>query len=266
MTFNRRWITVARLVSLCCLLSACGTGSQKSEVISPKQRFDVARAAEASGNMGLARSMYAAAAAETTGDRAMQLTAAEGLVRTGATDEGMAVLRSLVKQSPNDLQVRRTLGLVQIMDGMPAQAVDTLSVVLAARPEDDTVRVNKGVALDMLNRHAEAQQLYRQALARNPSDLEAANDLAYSLMLSHDTAAARAVVAPFRGRADLPERMRTTIALIDGSPRAPGTAMSDNSTPAVTAAPTSLKPHRPPKKRPARTHPAHPPQDQAPDR
>ena len=249
MTFDRWWMNGARVVTLCCLLSACG--SQKSEMINPKQRFDVARAAEASGNMGLARSMYAAAAAETTGDLTMQLHAAEGLIWSGAMADGIAILQTLVKQAPNDIDVRRTLGQAQIMNGSPAQAVDTLSTVLASRPNDDTALINKAVALDMLRRHTEAQQLYRDALARNPFDVEAGNDLALSLMLSGDFAAAKAVVAPYRGRADLPERMRTTIGLVDGSPGTMALSRGPKNPPAApVSAPTSLK-ARPPQKKEA---------------
>jgi Flp pilus assembly protein TadD len=257
MTFNPRWMNVVRVVTLCCLLSGCG-GAQKSEVINPKQRFDVARAAEASGNMGMARSMYEAAAAETTGDRTMQLHAAEGLIRSGAMADGIVILQTLVKQAPNDIDVRRTLGQAQIMNGSPAQAVDTLSVVLASRPDDDTARINKAVALDMLRRHTEAQQLYRDALTRNPSDVEAGNDLALSLMLSGDNTGAKAVVAPFRGRGDLPERMRTTIGLVDGSLGATTPSAGHANTPAIPVAPpTSLKVRPPPNKKTVKLRPAH---------
>jgi Flp pilus assembly protein TadD len=246
MTFNLWRMNVAWVAMLCCLLSACGS-TQKSEVINPKQRLDVARAAELSGNMGMARSMYAAAAAETTDDRTMQLHAAEGLIRSGAMADGIAILQTLVKQAPNDIDLRRTLGQAQIMNGSPGQAIDTLSTVLTSRPDDDTARINKAVALDMLRRHTEAQQLYRDALARSPSDVEAANDLALSLMLSGDDAAAKVVVAPFRGRANLPDRMLATIGLVDRSPGTTAVSPGIAHTPvAPVATPTSLKarPHQ----------------------
>ena len=69
----------------------------------------------------------------------------------------------------------------------------------------------------MGNRHAEARALYRAVLERDPGDLEAANDLAISLMLTGDREGARAVLLPFRSRPDMPERMRTTMTLLEGT-------------------------------------------------
>ena len=261
MTFKFRWTSVMHGALLCIVLCSCG-GPPKPEAINPKQRFDIARAAEASGNLGMARSMYEAAAAETVGDRAMQLRAAEGLIRSGVPVDGIAILQTLVRQSPNDIEVRRALGLAQIMNGSPLQAVDTLSVVLALRPDDDTARINKAVALDMVRQHTEAQKLYRESLARNPSDVEASNDLALSLMLSGDQLAAKTVVAPFRGRADLPERMRATIALVDSPAANPASATK----PAPTSAPTSLKTRSPQKKKVVKARPPRASGDQAPAR
>jgi len=244
MAFNPTWTGVARLVMVCCLLSACGGKAQKSAAINPQQRFDIARAAETSGNVVMAREMYGQAAAETEGDRTMQLKAAEGLDRIGASADAIPILQALLKRSPGDQEARRTLGKAQIMNGSLVEAVETLSVVLAARPDDDNARINKAVALDMLHRYAEAQPLYRAALARNPSDAEATNDLALSLMLSGQTEEARVVLAPFRGRTDLPERLRTTMNLADGGV---GTAAVPDNKP---VAPASLK-KPPPKRRPA---------------
>ena len=242
MTFDRTWTNLARLSLLCCLVSACGNGGESARpaAITPEQRFHVAGAAEASGNLVVARSMYAAAAAETQGDRTMQLRAAEGLTRTGAPGDAIGVLQDYLRRRPNDQDVRAALGKLQIMNGSPADAVATLSVVLAARPGDDTVRINKGVALDILARHAEAQQLYREALTRNASDTEAANDLALSLMLTGQVAEARVIVAPFRTRGDLPERMRTTIATVDAAPGPVPVGAADTRSVPSSPPPTSL--------------------------
>jgi Flp pilus assembly protein TadD len=266
MTFDKTLPKVARLAIVCCLLSACGgETTHKSGSIKPEQRFDIARAAETSGNFGLARDMYIAAAAETEGDRTMQLRAAEGLLRIGAPGDAIPVLRDVLKRSPGDQDVRRALGKSQIMNGAPADGVDTLTVVLAARPDDDIARINKAVALDMLHRYAEAQPLYRVALARNPLDTEAANDLALSLMLSGQAAEAKAVLAPFRGRGDLPERLRTTIGLVDGAAGSAGTSSSPAASEVKHTAPTSLKPPSQARKA-VNAHPVHAPDNQTPAR
>jgi len=85
------------------------------------------------------------------------------------------------------------------------------------------------------------------------------------LVLSGQTSAAKVVLAPFRGRGDLPERMRTTMGLVDG---APAEVAAPPALPAVTkpTPPTSLKapPVQPKKPAKARQKPA--PGDQTPAR
>lgn len=211
-----------RVLIACLLLSACD--APKTGEISPETRMRVAQAAETSGDMELARRMYATAAAETLGDRAMQMRAVEGLLRGGAPADAMALLEATLRRAPRDHEARRALASLQITNGMPGQAEQNLAMVLAARPDDDFARINRGVALDMLRRHTEAQALYRAVLARIPGEADAANDLALSLMLSGQRREAQGVLAPFRGRGDLAERMRTTMTLVDGAAGDPGMA------------------------------------------
>jgi Flp pilus assembly protein TadD len=252
---RRTWTIVLSLGLSCSLVSACGS-MKKSEGINPEQRLHVAKAAESSGDVMLARSMYAAAASEALSDKSIQLRAAEGLERTGSPADAMALLEGVLSRSPEDHDVRRTLGSLQIKNGMATEAVRNLSMVLAARPDDDTARINEGVALDTLNRHAEAQQLYRAVLARTPTDPDSANDLAWSLMLSGQTAAAKAVLLPFRGRSDLPERMQTTLRAVEAA--SPGLPASVAKTSSAPIGPTPLNPKsaKPPKPQEAAAHPA----------
>ena len=201
------------------LVAACG-GSRQQGQISPEARLHVAEAAESSGDLGLARKMYVTAATEAWGNRTILLQAARGLARSGAPADAIALLDARLGQVPGDNEARRTLASLQIVNGSPGEAAKNLRQVLAAQPGDDTARLNLAVSLDMLRRHSEAQPLYREILLRTPSDTEAANDLALSLMLSGQQTEARAVLQPFRGRADLPERLKTTFTLVDSPPGA----------------------------------------------
>lgn len=197
------------------LLSGCASGSH--DAASPEKRLRVAEAAEKSGDLTLARTMYTVAAAEATNDRAARIAAAKGLARCGAPMDAVDLLKGILNRSPSDQEARRTLGTIQIESGMIEEGAGSLSVVVEADPKDTTARTNLGVALDMLNRHAEAEAMYRAVLARTPGDPEATNDLAYSLAMTGQLAAARQVLAPFRNRADLPDRLRATMRLVDGS-------------------------------------------------
>ncbi len=216
----RRTLLMLGILS-CVALAACGR-RRKTDQVTPMQRINVARAAEASGDLGLARVMYAATL-EVTRDREIELQAADGLARVGDPASALAALDAILARSPNDLDTRRRAGSLRVSNGQPEDGARDLRLVLAARPNDDTSRLNLGVALDMMGRHAEAQPLYRAVLARSPGDVDAANDLALSLMLSGQRYAARAVLAPFLGRADLDPRMRATVNLVE-SERAAGTS------------------------------------------
>jgi Flp pilus assembly protein TadD len=229
MMSGHSWKIAAPLAVACCLLSACGT--PKSGGINPDQRLHVAKAAEASGDTILARTMYAAAASEALDNRNIQIEASEGLSRTGSPADAMVLLNAVLQRSPDDVDVRIMLGSLQIVNGRPDEAVQNLSKAYAAKPDDDKIRINLGVALDMTRRHAEAQKLYWQVLAKSPKDIDASNDLALSLVLSGQVAAAKNVLLPFRGRPDLPERMQMTMQMADSAPQNSGT---------VSPAPTPL--------------------------
>lgn len=223
-----------RLPLMLAFVLLAGCAAQPPSGIGTEARLRVAWAAELSNNVSLARAMYAAAATESWNDRAIQLNAAKGLARTGAPADAMAILTEAVRRLPGDREPRRTLASLQIMNGLPARAEQTLTALLAERPEDDGIRTNLGVALDMLHRHAEARALYRAVLARDPGDLETANDLAVSLLLTGDKTGARTVLDPFRGRPDVPERMRTTMTLSEGN-------ADGNADPSVAALSRALK-------------------------
>jgi Flp pilus assembly protein TadD len=195
------------------LMSGCA--SHPRGQIGPEQRLNIARAAEASGNLGLAHAMYAATA-DVARDKNLRLRAADGLERIGDPGAAIAILDSILAQYPNDMATRQRLGSAQVRAGQAGEGAANLRIVLAARPSDDVARLDLAVAFDLLGRHGQAQPLYRMILSRSPGDMDAANDLALSLMMSGQREAAHAVLAPFLGRRDMPARMKATVKLVEG--------------------------------------------------
>jgi len=195
------------------------TGDSGDRSLTASARLHVAEAAEESGDKQTAGSMYLAAAKETPGDSAVMIQCAEGLVRTGRLEDAESVLALRLKGAPHDADVLRTLGAVEVLSGKPAAAVVALSAALAVQADDVKALADKGVALDMLRRHAEAQGLYRRALALAlaPRDEAVSNDLALSLLLSGQAAAGARVLAPFRENVGLPERIRTNLGIMDAA-------------------------------------------------
>ena len=86
-------------------------------------------------------------------------------------------------------------------------AITELDAAAAADPGNTRWVIDKAIALDLLSRHAEAQALYRQALATDPDDVIATNDLAVSLALSGHRSEAASVAGPLAERSDLPQRV-----------------------------------------------------------
>jgi Flp pilus assembly protein TadD len=161
--------------------------------------------------------MYLAAAEQAPNDTAVLQRCAEGLARSGRLDEAAALLKRHMRGGAGRTDVLLTLGSIEILAGQAVQADATLSEVLAARPDDVRALTNRGIALDMEKRHAEAQVLYRKALALAPGDLAISNDLALSLMLSGHSDEARKVLLPFRDVANLPERVRINLGIVEAA-------------------------------------------------
>jgi Flp pilus assembly protein TadD len=211
----------------CWLLAGCTKPASGPEsVLTASSRLNVAEAAEESGDQQTAASMYLAAANEAPTDPAIQVRGADGLSRTGHTDDAQALLTRRLRAGMKDADVLRTLGALQVMAGNPALGVQTLSAALASRPDDMKALVDKAVALDMLQRHEEAQGLYRQALALAPGDVTISSDLALSLMLSGRVVEAEQVLAPYRENAGLPERIKTNLGIVAAASGHPGDAQA----------------------------------------
>ena len=71
----------------------------------------------------------------------------------------------------------------------------------------------RGVALDLLGQHVEAQRSYRTALAANPADIPTANNLALSLMLDGRAPEAVTILAALARRGGAPPRVAVNLGL-----------------------------------------------------
>ena len=224
------------LLGLCSGLFACASNNQagrtESAGLTPDARLSVAEAAEAAGDQDLALSMYVTAATNAPTDVAMQLRATDALARHGQYAQAEQLLHAALAKSPDQRELTRALGLIYLVSGNAAPAVQTFDKVLARDPRDVNALADKGIALDLLHRHADAQALYRQALQSEPDDAAIANDLALSLMLDGRLKEAQAVLEPF-GHADAPPRLLTNLAILraandPGAHAPPGTGTADS--------------------------------------
>jgi Flp pilus assembly protein TadD len=203
---------------LCAGLLGCAANKPTTEAgapaLSSESRLSVAEAAEQAGDHDLALSMYVSAATAAPTDVPLQLRTADALARSGQFAQAEQLLRAALAKSPDQRELTRGLGLIYLVSGNAAPAVDQFNKLLAADPRDANALADKGIGLDLLHQHAAAQALYRQALQIEPSDAGIANDLALSLMLEGKLKDAQAVLEPFANGADAPPRLLTNLAIL----------------------------------------------------
>jgi Flp pilus assembly protein TadD len=199
----------------CCLLAACESDKPPPATsLNPDTRVQVAEAAEAAGERDLALSMYITAAESAPGDIKLQLRCVQALTQAGKITQARDLLTSRLKAMPEEVELTRALGLLNLVSGEPAQAAIQLDKVLAKNPDDVRARVDKAVALDLQRRHAEAQGIYRQVLQASPNDPVVRNNLALSLMLDGKIREAQEQLASVKDLDASPERLKVNLGII----------------------------------------------------
>lgn len=172
-------------------LAACGAGSsgsdtrqQEAVATDPAAMMRIAAAAEASGDLGSASAFYMRAATLKPDFVAAQVGAARTLAQQGDVDQAIEVLRNAHGRLPSDGELTKTLGRLLVVAKRPAEALTVFDEGLAADPRATALLVGKGVALDKLGRHADAQTAYLAALATAPGDPTARDNLTLSKTLA----------------------------------------------------------------------------------
>ncbi len=197
-------------------LAACGQTAQsgRQSELNPDSRLRVGEAAERAGDMETAVAMYMAAAQGAPDDIAVQVSAASGMARSGKWNQARDLLVERAKTHPRNPDLLRTLASIYVMVGQSRAAIVRYDEVLAIAPGDVHAMVDKGVALDLLGQHGEAQALYRKALTLVPNDAVISNDLALSLLMEGRPAEALAVLQPFAEADEVPDRIKVNIGII----------------------------------------------------
>jgi Flp pilus assembly protein TadD len=113
----------------------------------------------------------------------------DALTRLGDYDQAGAIFQALLEKDPNSVRAGIGLGRVRLTKD-PAAAESLFQQVLQHDPKNVTALNNIGIARDLQGHHTQAQPAYREALAINP-DLESAQvNLALSMAMSGQGAAA----------------------------------------------------------------------------
>jgi Flp pilus assembly protein TadD len=176
-------------------------------------RMRVAATAEASGQTDVALSMYGAAAAGDPNNAEAQARFAAALARAGNRAQAEQVLAAAVERRPNDNRLLLELGRMRLRSGSAGEALGLFDRILAREGRSVPALDGRGVALDLMGRHPEAQDSYRRAQAIAPDSVSVANNLGLSLLLDGRPDEARAVLEPLARRADANQRVTANYAI-----------------------------------------------------
>jgi Flp pilus assembly protein TadD len=173
------------------LLAACSSRGIEADTAS---RLRVAAVAERAGQMDVALSLYRAAA-EREPDRAeVQLRYARALRGQGQITQAGEVLATALERHATEPSLLEERGRTELVSGAAQRALTTFEQVLKRQPHAIAALNGRGVALDMLGRHAEARQSYQMALDIDSNNAAASNNLAVSLLLDGQAVVAETVL------------------------------------------------------------------------
>ncbi len=147
----------------------------------------------------------------------------EALVGLGRSYAGMGqyaraeqALMEAKARHPNDPAVLLELARTQIGAGKAEAALANLDIAAKKRPRDLQILTARGIALDRLSRHAEAQQVYRNGLSLDPTNFVLSSNLGLSLGLSGRTSEAIVILQELAHDGAATANTRGNLALVYG--------------------------------------------------
>lgn len=180
--------------------------------MSSESSLRVARAMRAAGDPAAALPIYRSLTANLAPDAPLKIELADVLMEARLVDEAMGVYAA----APGNARAQLGLARAQFALGQPAKALPYAERAAALAPRDAQVQNLRGVVLDRLGRHAEAQASYRAVLAVAPQSVAARTNLALSLALTARYAEALEILEPIARSANATARDRQNLAFVYG--------------------------------------------------
>ncbi len=176
----------------------------------------IGAAARAGGDLADALSVYRRAAEIKPSDPTAFIAIGNTLVEIGSVDEAILAYNSALARDGSDLAAQLGLARAYLETGRPQLARVPLAQALAQSPDNPKGLLLTGVTEDLAGQHPAAQVDYRRGLKSAPTDAALTIDLALSLALSGNFAAAIDELEPVAMAPSGSPRERQTLALIYG--------------------------------------------------
>lgn len=185
-TFN-----IVALIAVTATLSACavpatqdtrpGTADNNS---AGSETLRLAQATAASGDHETAARLFEKELANAPDSVPALKGVGDSYSRLGQSSRAEAVLLRARELDSGDDEILALLGRVYLSQKKPEDAVKSYDAALRLSPRNLSALTGKGVALDTMSRHADAQRAYQAGLSSYPSNFVLRSNYALSLALS----------------------------------------------------------------------------------
>ena len=185
------------LIALAALMAGCAAPPE--QLSSKLPSLHIAAVALAAGLPAIAESVAQHHLADTPNDPEALLLRAQARAAQGHNAGATADFRHVIQLRPGSVDA--VIGLSRLLlETDPKAADDVLTAFTVNGNAPAGVWNNLGVARDLLDRHAEAQAAYRNALAADPTMVDAQANLAHSRSLAPATTPLARSPSPVQAR------------------------------------------------------------------
>jgi len=207
--------TVAGLLATT-LLAACAGGQGGLNPNGKGSPMKLAARAASSGDYETAAVLYRQAFEANPRSTDALVGLGRSYAGMGQYSRGEQALVQATSRKPSDPDVLLELARVQLAGGKPQAALANLDKAVARAPRNLPVVTARGIALDRLSRHKEAQAQYRAGLKVDPTDFALLSNLGLSLGLSGQTGEGIAILSELARDGSANPKTRGNLALVYG--------------------------------------------------
>jgi len=206
-----RYVT-AGMVAVLALAGCVPRSDQGLNTSSDRSSLDSAKAALADGEAGTSLAIAHGILASQPNNVAALSQAGDAEMAMGDRLSAERDYKQAMAIAPHDVRARVGLAKLMLRDNLPG-AEAAFRAILADSPHNPMVLNDLGYVLDLQERHAEAQNMYVDALASDPNRLSVRVNLALSLALSGQAPRAEQMLRDLAQTAGATSKVRLDLAL-----------------------------------------------------
>jgi len=188
--FSRKLISVLMTILL---VSACAKEPKRvggELAFTPESMTTMAETFAKAGDYGNAIRLYRRAATENPENAAVRLELAKIYQKVGARDAAKLFYDQVLVLDPDNFEAKLGIGQLLLSANKAGEAIPYLKDLLPGAGDNHTVYNSLGLAYDLNGQHEQAQLSYGQGLNKVPDNISLLNNLALSLAIEEQYAAA----------------------------------------------------------------------------